>query len=164
VPDPNTINNNWLSLRRAAQILDISPAARGPSTQVFVATQGESLVGFCSIMPSRDSDAGADVAEITAIYVDPTCWRSGFGTSLLGAAIEFAGQNLAAMALYRRAGFRERDRLRRLDDRRDLIDGCVGHGRSPDEALPRGMVEVRSPSRRSAHGCTLGLGYYGKCT
>jgi len=27
VPDPNTINNNWLSLGRAAQILDISPAA-----------------------------------------------------------------------------------------------------------------------------------------
>ena len=95
-----------------------SAAIRDPSTQVFVAMQGQALVGFCSVTPSRDSDAGADVAEITAIYVDLTCWRSGFGTRLLEAAVESAGQrrfkeitlwvlaaNVSARAFYEARGF-----------------------------------------------------------
>jgi ribosomal protein S18 acetylase RimI-like enzyme len=95
-----------------------SGAIRGPSSQVFVAMQGEALVGFCSVMPSRDSDAGADVAEITAIYVDPTYWRSGLGTCLVEAAVEYTGQrrfkevtlwvlaaNVSARAFYEARGF-----------------------------------------------------------
>jgi len=95
-----------------------SAAIRVPSTQVFVAMQGEALVGFCSVMPSRDSDAGAAVAEISAIYVDPRCWRSGLGTSLLETAVESAGQrrfkeitlwvlaaNVSARAFYEARGF-----------------------------------------------------------
>ena len=61
-----------------------------PDTSVLVATSGETLVGFCSLLPSRDADASPAVGEIAAIYVDPTVWRSSIGSSLIDAALESA--------------------------------------------------------------------------
>lgn len=88
-------------------------------TLVLVATADETLVGFCTLLPSRDDDASAAVAEIGAIYVDPNVWRSGIGSSLMSAAIDAARErgfaevtlwvlasNTAAHAFYEARGFR----------------------------------------------------------
>jgi ribosomal protein S18 acetylase RimI-like enzyme len=90
-----------------------------PATLVLVATSGETLVGFCSLLPSRDADASPTAGEISAIYVDPESWRSGFGSALLEAAIESARRrgfievtlwvltsNTSARAFYEARGLR----------------------------------------------------------
>src|SRR5262245_6582319 len=44
--------------------------------EVFVAEDGESIVGFCDLIQSRDEDADPRVvAEIAAIYVLQPHWR-----------------------------------------------------------------------------------------
>lgn len=59
--------------------------------EMFVAAVGSEVTGFCHLIPSRDDD-GAGVAEIAAIYVDPTAWRHGCGRSLCEAALASAIQ------------------------------------------------------------------------
>jgi len=89
-----------------------------PDTVVLVATAQEAIVGFCSLLPSRDSDANPAVAELSAIYVDPTRLRAGVGRSLIRAAAEIARSrsfvevtlwvltsNLSARAFYEAHGF-----------------------------------------------------------
>ncbi len=85
---------------------------------VLVAISGELLVGFCSSLPSRDADESTAVGELAAIYVDPSAWRSGVGSSLLEATVEAArkrnfseltlwvvASNTAARAFYEARGF-----------------------------------------------------------
>jgi ribosomal protein S18 acetylase RimI-like enzyme len=77
------------------------------------------VVGFCSVtFPSRDEDAGPSTAEISALYIEPSQWRSGVGRALLGEALTrlraaewddvtlwvLAG-NAQALAFYERFGF-----------------------------------------------------------
>jgi GNAT superfamily N-acetyltransferase len=58
------------------------------TTNVFVAADGDRVVGFTSFQPARDADVDAsEVAEIPMLYVDPALWRSGVGTALLARAI-----------------------------------------------------------------------------
>jgi len=96
-----------------------SKAITQPTTVVLVATLEASIVGFCSSLPSRDADATPNVGEIAAIYVDPTFWRSGFGSSLVEATVESARQrnfteltlwvltgNGSARAFYEARGFK----------------------------------------------------------
>src|SRR5450631_3407347 len=93
-----------------------------PATLVLVAIAGETLVGFCSLLPSRDADASSADGEIAAIYVDPTVWRSGIGTALIDAAVESARRrgfcdvglwvlisNSSARAFYEVRGFKTDD-------------------------------------------------------
>jgi GNAT superfamily N-acetyltransferase len=55
---------------------------------VLVAEAGGSVVGFCSLIPTRDEDDDpAKVGEIAAIYVLPNEWRKGFGRRLCEAAV-----------------------------------------------------------------------------
>jgi L-amino acid N-acyltransferase YncA len=85
---------------------------------VLVAVEEDSLLGFCSLLPSRDDDAFPSTAEIAAIYVDPARWRSGIGASLIRAAFAAArtrdfheitlwvlSANSAACAFYQSFGF-----------------------------------------------------------
>jgi ribosomal protein S18 acetylase RimI-like enzyme len=67
-----------------------SKALEQQATLLLVAISGDVLVGFCSLLPSRDEDATAAVGEIVAIYVDPKCWRSGFGSALVAGIVESA--------------------------------------------------------------------------
>jgi len=96
-----------------------SKAIGEPATRVLVATEAAELVGFCSLLPSRDADATATVGEVSAIYVDPACWRAGVGTALIAASFESARQrsftevtlwvltsNSSARAFYEARGFR----------------------------------------------------------
>jgi ribosomal protein S18 acetylase RimI-like enzyme len=65
-----------------------SKAIEQATVLVLVAIEGNRLVGFCSLMPSRDGDASPVTGEIVAIYVDPAFWRSGIGTSLIEGIVE----------------------------------------------------------------------------
>ncbi len=89
-----------------------------PDTTVLVALEATSVVGFCSFLSSRDSDALAGTCEIATLYVDPAHWRSGFGTALVASAIEAAinrgfravnlwvlATNSSARAFYESVGF-----------------------------------------------------------
>lgn len=61
-----------------------------PGHPVYVATDGRQIVGFCSLVRSRDADAADAVGEIPAIYVLPAAWRRGWGSRLLTATLEHA--------------------------------------------------------------------------
>jgi ribosomal protein S18 acetylase RimI-like enzyme len=89
-----------------------------PTRLLFVALRGTTLVGFCSLVPSRDAGAAVDVAEISAINIDPSSWRSGYGSALIDAVLTAAGErgfkrltlwvlegNARARAFYAARGF-----------------------------------------------------------
>src|ERR1700690_2437561 len=59
----------------------------------FVAEDGDSITGFCDLIPSRDKDADARmVAEIGGIYILPQHWRKGTGRALCNRALAAARQ------------------------------------------------------------------------
>lgn len=56
---------------------------------VSVAEHDDAIVGFCAVAaPSCDTDAAGDVAEIRALYIDPSAWRTGAGRALMEEALE----------------------------------------------------------------------------
>lgn len=86
--------------------------------RVLVAADGDVLVAFVHVAPSRDDDASADVGEITSLYVQPSHWRRGIGRDLMTAALRHARDsglatvtlwvleaNARARAFYEAAGF-----------------------------------------------------------
>ena len=92
----------------------------------FVAESGTGIIGFCSLIPSRDGEAG--VAEIAALYVTPAHWREGAGSALGSAAIRAAVEggyscitlwvlaaNSAAISFYEAQGF-SRDGATRTEE------------------------------------------------
>jgi GNAT superfamily N-acetyltransferase len=89
-----------------------------PARLLFVALRGTTIVGFCSLVPSRDAGAAADVAEISAINIDPSSWRCGYGSALIDASLTAARErsfkrltlwvlqgNARARAFYEARGF-----------------------------------------------------------
>lgn len=89
-----------------------------PAHDLLVAVRADTLLGFCSLIPSRDAGATAQTAEVAAIYVSPEHWRSGAGRQLMLAGREAARQrgyreltlwvlssNTRARAFYERVGF-----------------------------------------------------------
>lgn len=55
-----------------------------PSGSVYLACEGEAVLGFVHVCPSRDEDkVSTAVGEITSIYVAPGSWGKGIGTTLL---------------------------------------------------------------------------------
>jgi GNAT superfamily N-acetyltransferase len=67
----------------------------GPE-RVWVAVEGDVVLGFVSVGPSRTE---ADVAELYALYVLPEAWGSGAGTALMRTAIDWflAEEHVVAM-------------------------------------------------------------------
>ena len=62
-----------------------------PKGSVFVVEE-DGIVGFCDLIPSRDSDAGQRIGEIAAIYVLSQHWRKGAGRALCDYALAEARQ------------------------------------------------------------------------
>jgi len=61
----------------------------GGGPVVLVAENDAKIVGFCAVAtPSRDPDAAHDVAEVAALYVDPSAWGTGVGRALMEVALE----------------------------------------------------------------------------
>jgi ribosomal protein S18 acetylase RimI-like enzyme len=89
-----------------------------PEEMVQVAMRGSRIVGFCSLLPSRDSAAPPEIAEISSLYVEPSEWGRGAGRSLMDAALDHAAShgfmavtlwvlsaNERAKRFYAKAGF-----------------------------------------------------------
>ena len=80
--------------------------------QVVVADLDGSIAGFAAWLP-----AGGALAELDGVFVDPSAWRSGIGTALIGAVSAAAAQtglkklyvvaNPSAEFFYRRCGFQK---------------------------------------------------------
>lgn len=67
---------------RARWETDLSPERVGPPH--FLVAQVDAVVcGFSVFGPSRDEDAGPNVAELFALHVIPTSWGRGVGSTLL---------------------------------------------------------------------------------
>jgi ribosomal protein S18 acetylase RimI-like enzyme len=59
-----------------------------PASRTLVIDVAGRIRAYCSFGPTRDGDLDpARIGEIHAIYVHPEDWRSGFGRTLLGAAL-----------------------------------------------------------------------------
>lgn len=65
-------------------------AGESSPARVLVVDTGDGLVaGFVGFLRrSRDDDAGRDVGEVAALYVDPGHWRRGVATALLAEALD----------------------------------------------------------------------------
>jgi len=58
---------------------------------VLVVELDSVIAGFCSLIPSRDDDAGhLTVAEIATLYISPQYWRRGLGRQLCSTACDDA--------------------------------------------------------------------------
>lgn len=98
----------------------------GRGTTVWVAQEGEDILGFASLGPSRDEDADRTTLEIYTIYLEPSAWGRGVARELmrtvLAAVPETATVTLWALDanerarhFYRRHGFAA-DGVERLEE------------------------------------------------
>jgi ribosomal protein S18 acetylase RimI-like enzyme len=61
----------------------------------------EGVAGFCALQtPSNDADATPDIAQISALYVHPSCWRLGIGRELLKHTTERLHQQISEITLW----------------------------------------------------------------
>lgn len=91
------------------EIIDLDPE-KIARNEVFVAEQGERIVGFATIIAHEGNDA-----ELEGIFVEPSDWRKGIGTALLRQiereALAWQASRLHVIAnptaegFYRSAGF-----------------------------------------------------------
>lgn len=56
--------------------------------RLLAACAGDQVVGFASIGPSQDPDAGGATGEVSALGVHPEARRAGHGSRLLNAAVD----------------------------------------------------------------------------
>ncbi|WP_026370348.1 GNAT family N-acetyltransferase [Kallotenue papyrolyticum] len=113
---PDTLLQN-LSVEQRTQ--QWQQALTNTSTEVYVYTADQTIVGFVACGPSRDEDVDQEpVGEIYAIYLEPASWDKGYGAALLSTALDalkkrgFASatlwvlhNNQRAMRFYTRADF-----------------------------------------------------------
>jgi RimJ/RimL family protein N-acetyltransferase len=92
IPDAH-LDGDDVATRAARYDFDaVAPGA--PET--WIAVDGDDIVGFVTVAPSRDEDLPG-LGEVRGLYVAPDHWRSGFGSALLA----------RAEVLLRDAGFNE---------------------------------------------------------
>ena len=86
------------------------------ASSIWVAHEGDEVLGFASLGPSRDEDADRTTMEIYSIYLEPSAWGRGVARELMrtvvaalppGAAVTLwvLAANERAQRFYRRAGF-----------------------------------------------------------
>ena len=101
---------------------EISVGLRRPVGDAFtyIAEFDGRFAGYCYVAaPTREPDLGPEVAELVAMYVDPSHWRRGIGNALMKAALERLtdlpyqeailwtfGENERAVAFYERHGWK----------------------------------------------------------
>jgi ribosomal protein S18 acetylase RimI-like enzyme len=88
---------------------------RNPNRAIFVAIDGDDLVGFTSIYPARDDDVDPNrTGELTTMYVHPNRLRKGIGSALWREAHERLGARFAECILW---VFRDNHTARRFYER-----------------------------------------------
>jgi L-amino acid N-acyltransferase YncA len=120
-----------LSIEKRTQRWRQILSRRAPSSQTFV-VEAEQVIGFCSVGPSRDDDAGSATGEIYAIYMDHRYMGKGAGSPLLAASLAYLKQegfrevivwvltsNARARAFYEKHGFVP-DGTTKTDERQDF--------------------------------------------
>jgi GNAT superfamily N-acetyltransferase len=103
----------------------------------IVSVEHETICGFATIGPSRD--AGTEgIGALHALYVDPDCWDTGIGRTLVHEARQrLAGQGFEEAALWVLAGNERAERFYRKD-------GWAADGaRRSDEVWSVAIDEVR---------------------
>lgn len=89
--------------------------------KTILATEGDTILGFATTSPSRDSDL-PDNGELCALYVDPDSWDRGIGRLLIvEARRRLLAQGFSHALLWVLAGNERADRFYRKD--RWLPDG-----------------------------------------
>lgn len=70
-------------------------------SQLLLGWDGESVVGFASLGPSRDADAPPGRGELWALYVRPQSWSGGAGRELCRAALaHLHSQGFSSVSLW----------------------------------------------------------------
>jgi GNAT superfamily N-acetyltransferase len=110
-------------------------------TSIWVAVEGEAIIGFAAAGPSRTQE---DIAELYAIYVLPDHWGSGAAHELMAAAIGwFREERFTTAILWVLA---DNPRARRFYEREGWrLDGArteVVHGVEVEEALYRIILQL----------------------
>ena len=113
VPDAHL---DGLDVATRAARYDFDAAAPG-APETWIAMDGDVVVGFVTVSPSRDEDL-LGFGEVRAVYVAPDRWRSGAGSALLAQAEALLGaagfneahlwvleDNTRARRFYERAGW-----------------------------------------------------------
>lgn len=109
-----------------------------PEIECLVADEAGAIAGFCTIRPSRDTDAKpGKTAEMPTLYVHPDSWSQGVGRRLCEEALERARAqgfeeltlwvlklNARARAFYEEFGF-EPDGTNKVDEA--TSEGLVAH-------------------------------------
>lgn len=95
-----------------AEKYDFAAADPG-SPKTILATEGDTILGFATTAPSRDSDL-ASHGELYALYVDPDHWGRGVGGMLLTEAQRgLLDQGFTGALLWMLAGNHRADRFYR---------------------------------------------------
>jgi len=69
------------------------PLEQIESGQVFVAEEGNHVVGFAAVLDRPDNDV-----ELDGLFVDPASWRQGIGRALVDRCVAYAsGRNSRAL-------------------------------------------------------------------
>lgn len=75
-----------LSVERRTEVWsEILGQVHVPSTGAFVLEEGDDVVGFAHISPTRDDDMPTSTGELTGIYLLPSVWGRGGGRLLIHA-------------------------------------------------------------------------------
>src|SRR5262245_35529915 len=85
---PDALLDSLSVEERASRWREAIEAPPNPGVRTFVIEQDGVITGFASTGPDRGPDPGADLAELYAIYLDPSSWGSGQGRALLAAALD----------------------------------------------------------------------------
>jgi GNAT superfamily N-acetyltransferase len=109
--------------------------------RTFVAEDGETVLGFASVGPSRDERR---TGELYAIYVDPDAWSSGVGRLLIERAEHQLAAEYAEATLW---VLDENARARRFYERAGWL---IDDERKVDEHLGIEVPEVRYRKRFSS--------------
>ncbi len=106
------LKRHWPAFRKSHEPTAGETLLTMTLTDVWVALDGEVIVGWATTSPGRDDDAPHPL-ELEGIYVLASHYGSGTGQSLLHASIAqrhvylwMAADNPRAGAFYRRNGFR----------------------------------------------------------
>lgn len=71
-----------------------------PDGPIWVALDGEAIVGWASVGPTRDDDGDASIGELYGIYVDPKWWGRNVGPELMRLAVDWLSARFPVATLW----------------------------------------------------------------